>query len=235
MNQPTNSDVPRALARVRERITAAEQQFGRSADSVSLLAVSKTKPVADIRAAMAAGQFSFGENYVDEAISKIEALQSERCEWHFIGAIQSNKTRQLAEHMDWVHTIEREKIVQRLGQQRPESLSPLNVCIQLNLDQEVSKAGIAPTELDRLCEAICQYATLKLRGLMIIPAPRETFDQQRRIFAQVRELYEQQRRNWPQLDTLSMGMTSDLEAAIAEGSTMVRIGSAIFGARTAKI
>lgn len=235
MNQPTDSEIPQALGRVRARITAAEQQFGRAANSVSLLAVSKTKSVSAIRSAMAAGQVSFGENYVDEAIGKVGALKSEHCEWHFIGAIQSNKTRQLAEHMDWVHTIEREKIVQRLAQQRPAGLAPLNVCIQLNLDQEESKAGIAPTELDRLCEMISEHKTLKLRGLMIIPAPRETFDKQRRIFAEVRELYERQRRDWPQLDTLSMGMTSDLEAAIAEGSTMVRVGSAIFGARSVKI
>ncbi|MBX2825427.1 MAG: YggS family pyridoxal phosphate-dependent enzyme [Gammaproteobacteria bacterium] len=232
MNQLAETAVGEALNRVKQRIRAAESDYGRTPGSVALLAVSKTKPVAALREAIAAGQRAFGENYLDDALTKIEALKSENCEWHFIGAIQSNKTRQIAAHFDWVHAIDREKIASRLASQRPDDLPPLNCCIQLNLDDENSKAGITAAALPDLCAHLAGLPRLALRGLMIIPAPRHTLAEQRAVFAEVHRLFSEQQALWPQMDTLSLGMTNDLEAAVAEGSTMVRIGTAIFGART---
>lgn len=238
MKETLETNVGEAIVRTLQHIRAAEARFNRLPNSVSLLAVSKTKPIQAILEAIDAGQRAFGENYVDEALDKIERLSDmlpsdlqPPCEWHFIGAIQSNKTKALAEHMDWVHAIDREKIARRLSSHRPSDKPPLNCCIQLNLDNEESKAGVTVSELPTLCDRIAQLPALTLRGLMIIPAPRDTLAEQREIFAQVRELFESQQKRWPSMDTLSMGMSSDIDAAIAEGSTMVRVGTALFGAR----
>jgi len=231
MTQSAKRPVATALTDVRNRILEAESASGRTAGGVSLLAVSKTKPVSALREALAAGQNAFGENYLDDALEKITALQNEDCEWHFIGAIQSNKTRPIAQHFDWVHAIDRDKIATRLSTQRPDTRAPLNCCIQLNLDNEDSKAGVSADELPALCDHVAGLPGLALRGIMIIPAPRQSKLDQRAVFKEVREHFDAQRERWPQMDTLSMGMTDDLEAAVAEGSTMVRIGTAIFGTR----
>lgn len=231
MSQAAKTTVADAIARTLQQIRAAELRFNREPESVSLLAVSKTKPIDAIRQALDAGQRAFGENYADEALKKINELAGAPCEWHFIGAIQSNKTKQLAAHVDWVHALDREKIARRLSGHRPADKSALNCCIQLNLDQEDSKAGVSEADLPALCEIVAQLPNLQLRGLMVIPAPRDTFAEQREIFARVRALFETQQKLWPSMDTLSMGMSSDIDAAIAEGSTMVRVGTALFGAR----
>lgn len=227
-------DVASALKHIQGEIRDAETRFNRAPGSVQLLAVSKTKPVEAIRAALAAGQRAFGENYVDEAVAKVEALSDESIEWHYIGGIQSNKTRLLASHFDWVHGVDREKIARRLSEQRPENLPPLNICLQVNIDDESSKSGVSPDELPALAEAVAELPGIALRGLMVIPAPQTDFDQQRASLSRVRELFEALRSKHPQIDTLSMGMSGDMQAAIAEGSTMVRIGTAIFGARPPK-
>ena len=228
---PDSDDVAQALKHVRERISQAESDYKRTQGSVTLLAVSKTKPVAAIKQALAAGQTEFGENYLDEALVKQQALADTACRWHYIGAIQSNKTASLASHFDWIHGVDREKIARRLATQRPDNLPPLNCCIQLNIDNEPSKAGVTPDELPALCECMRSLTGIRLRGLMVIPAVRTEFDAQRQVFAQVNQLFQQCRLNNPEFDTLSMGMSADMEAAIAEGSTMVRMGTAIFGAR----
>ncbi|MDZ7661809.1 YggS family pyridoxal phosphate-dependent enzyme [Thiohalophilus sp.] len=225
-----NSIVQR-LEIVRERITHAEKQAGRPPGSVQLLAVSKTRPVADLRAARAAGQTRFGESYLQDARPKIAALADEAIEWHFIGPVQSNKTREIAEHFAWVHSVERLKIARRLSEQHPADLPPLNVCLQINTSGEASKAGAAPGDAPALARAVADLPHLRLRGLMTIPAPADDFEQQRQPFRRLRELFEQLNAAGLALDTLSMGMTGDMEAAIAEGSTIVRIGTAVFGAR----
>lgn len=227
-------DVASALKRIQGEIRDAETRFNRALGSVQLLAVSKTKPVEDIRVALAAGQRAFGENYVDEAVAKVEALSDENIEWHYIGGIQSNKTRLLACHFDWVHGVDREKIARRLSEQRPENLPPQNICLQVNIDDESSKSGVSPADLPALAEAVAELPGITLRGLMVIPAPQTDFDQQRTSLSRVRKLFEALRSKHPQIDTLSMGMSGDMQAAIAEGSTMVRIGTAIFGARPSK-
>jgi len=219
------------LQAVQTRITDAAIAAGRQPEAVRLLAVSKTKPPSDIRAAVAAGQFAFGENYVQEGIDKVLALNDEKIEWHFIGPLQSNKTRLVAEHFAWVHSIERLKIAERLSAQRPASLPPLQVCIQINVSGESSKSGCAPEEALELCQAIARLPNLQLRGLMAIPEPSDDPVAQRKPFRLLREIYENLRAAGLPLDTLSMGMTHDLEAAIAEGATIVRIGTAIFGER----
>ena len=219
------------LARVRARILAAEARFGRPEGSVELLAVSKTKPASAVRDALAAGQTAFGENYVQDARDKQEALGPGDARWHFIGPLQSNKTKLVAAHFDWVHSVEREKIARRLSEQRPATLPPLNVCIQVNVSDEFSKSGLQPADVPTLAQAVTAMPNLRLRGLMCIPAPAEDFHAQRAPFRQLRELQEQLVRDGLHLDTLSMGMSADLEAAIAEGSTMVRVGTDIFGAR----
>lgn len=230
----STSDLGAALAAVQARIRAAEVRFERPAGSVSLLAVSKTKPLSDIVAAMTAGQRAFGENYVDEALEKISALSdaSDSPEWHYIGAIQSRKTADIAGQFAWAHGVDRLKVAQRLSRQRPESLPALNICLQVNLDAEASKAGVDPTEVPALAAQCAELPGLRVRGLMAIPAPRTDFDEQRAVFAQLRRLAEQLQSAHPQMDTLSMGMSADLEAAIAEGSTLVRVGTAVFGARS---
>ncbi len=220
------------LAVVRDRIVHAAHQSDRPADTVALLAVSKTFPIEAVDAVAAVGQRAFGENYAQEGVDKAQARPA--LEWHFIGPIQSNKTRGIAEHFSWVHTIDRLKIAERLSAQRPANLPPLQVCVQVNISDEASKSGCIPGEALALCQAVAALPNLKLRGLMAIPEATSNEATQHRYFATLRQLMADINAADPalQLDTLSMGMSDDLEAAIAEGATMVRIGSAIFGART---
>ena len=219
------------LQAVLARIDAAARRFGRDPASISLLAVSKTWPADAVREAAAAGQRAFGENYVQETVEKIDTLGPLALEWHFIGPLQSNKTRPVAEHVDWVHSVERLKIAERLSQQRPAHLPPLNVCLQVNVSGEISKSGCTPEEAPALARQIAALPNLRLRGLMGIPEPLDNFEAQRQPFRQLREIYERLRNEGLVLDTLSMGMSHDIEAAIAEGATMVRVGTAIFGDR----
>ncbi len=220
------------LDAVRGRIAAAAVDAARAADDIRLVAVSKTQPVSAVAAAIAAGQRDFGENYLRDALAKIEALPDRDAVWHFIGDIQSNKTRDIAAHFTWAHAIDRLKIARRLSEQRPEHLPPLNVCIQVNIDDETSKSGVAPEAGADLAGEIATLERVRLRGLMAIPAPAEGFDAQRRPFARLRQLRDELDAAGFALDTLSMGMSADLDAAIAEGATMVRVGTAIFGARS---
>jgi hypothetical protein len=217
---------------VRAAIADAAKTCGRAPQDIELLAVSKTFSAEAVREAYEAGQRLFGENYVQEGIDKIAALQGLQIEWHFIGPIQSNKTRPIAEHFDWVHGIERLKIAERLSAQRPAGLPPLQICLQVNVSGEASKSGVAPEEAETLAVQIAKLPNLKLRGLMAIPAPSDDVEEQRTAFARLRTLFERLNRGGLQLDTLSMGMSHDFPSAIAEGATMVRIGTAIFGART---
>jgi PLP dependent protein len=226
------------LQDVRRRIERASASARRDAQHVTLLAVSKTFPAAAVREAFAAGARAFGENYVQEALAKIEALVDLRSEieWHLIGPLQSNKTRPVAEAFDWVHSVERLKIAERLAEQRPAWLPPLNLCLQVNVSGEASKSGVAPEDLPALAAAVAAlpHERLRLRGLMSIPEPAADPEAQRAPHRRLCELFEVMRRQGPPfdtLDTLSMGMSADLEAAVAEGSTLVRVGSAIFGAR----
>jgi pyridoxal phosphate enzyme (YggS family) len=222
------------LQQVRQRINDAEQRFARIPHSVMLLAVSKTHSVDEIRAAIVAGQRCFGENYVQEALEKMALLASERLEWHFIGDIQTNKTKAIAQNFAWVHSVSRWKIAQRLNEHRTAHLSPLNICLQVNISQEASKSGISFAELPAFAMAVNQLPHLKLRGLMAIPMPAADFAQQRLPYRQLHEALLELQNKGLILDTLSIGMTHDLEAAIAEGSTLVRIGTAIFGKRMKK-
>ena len=221
------------LQAVNTRIAAACAAFGRDRADVRLVAVSKTWPAEAVREAAAAGQLDFGENYLQEALDKIAALSSMPAKliWHFIGPLQSNKTRPVAEHFDWVHSVEREKIAERLNAQRPEGAPALNLCIQVNISGEASKSGVEPAALATLARAVARMPRLKLRGLMSVPEPTGDEALSRRRFASLRKLLEELNRDGHALDTLSMGMTADLEAAVAEGATMVRIGTAIFGQR----
>lgn len=220
-----------ALQAVKQRILAAAAQSGRAPGSVQLLAVSKTFPAGAVREAFAAGQTAFGENYAQEALAKITALGDLDAEWHFIGPLQSNKTRVVAENFSWVHSIDRAKIADRLSAARPVGLPPLQVCIEVNISGEASKGGVTPEDAAILASHIKQLPRLKLRGLMAIPAPTEDPAQQSMQFRHLRELLDKLNSQNFQLDTLSMGMSADLESAIAEGATIVRVGSAIFGAR----
>ena len=222
------------LQRVQERIATACAQAQRPVTDVTLLAVSKTFSPDAVREAHDAGQRAFGENYIQEAVEKIALLRELPLQWHCIGPVQSNKTRLVATHFDWVHTIDRLKIAQRLAEQRPQELPPLQVCIQVNIDGGPTKAGVAPKEVLVLAGAIRLLPQLKLRGLMTIPEPAADFAAQRAIHMRTRALFDQLNAAGLHLDTLSMGMTADLEAAIDAGSTMVRIGTAIFGGRPAK-
>ena len=226
-----NTSIAQNLAQVHAQIQAACQAAARPVASVRLLAVSKTWGPDAVRAAHAAGQNAFGENYIQEAVDKIKALHDLRLEWHCIGPIQSNKTRLVAEHFDWVHSIDRLKIAQRLSEQRPEHLPPLQVCIQVNVDGGKTKSGVSPQELPSLAQVVAALPRLQLRGLMTIPEPAETDAQMRAVHRQAKDLFEQLRALGLLLDTLSMGMSGDMAAAIAEGSTMVRVGTAIFGRR----
>jgi PLP dependent protein len=219
------------LQAVRAAMAAAAVLAGRTADEISLLAVSKTFAADAVRCAYQAGQRRFAESYVQEALGKIAALQDLSIEWHFIGPIQSNKTRAIAENFAWVHSVDRLKIAERLSAQRPLHLPPLQLCLQVNISDESSKSGVSPAELSDLARAIAALPNLTLRGLMAIPAPSDSIAVQRAAFARVRELFEQLNRQGLQLDTLSMGMSHDFTAAINEGATLVRVGSAIFGKR----
>ena len=218
------------IAKVRARIRQAEQKYQRPAQSVQLMAVSKTRPAAMIRQA-AAGVVDIGENYLQEALEKMPMLADLPLQWHFIGPIQSNKTRSIAEHFHWVHSIDRLKIAQRLSEQRPAHLPPLNLCLQVNISNEASKAGASAGQLPQLAAQVAALPGLKLRGLMAIPAATADQHSQRQAFAAVKQLFAQLQSTHPQLDTLSMGMSADLEMAIAEGATLLRIGTAIFGPR----
>ena len=206
---------------------------GRDPASVRLLAVSKTFPAEAVREAHAAGQIAFGENYVQEGVAKIEALSDLRAglEWHCVGPLQSNKTRPVAAHFDWVHSIDRLKIAERLAEQRPADLPPLQVCLQVNVDAGANKSGVTPEETLALARAVAALPRLRLRGLMAIPEPAPDFEAQRALFRRAAAVFEQMRGAGLEVDTLSLGMSADLEAAIAAGSTMVRIGTAIFGGR----
>ncbi|MCQ4241273.1 YggS family pyridoxal phosphate-dependent enzyme [Stutzerimonas stutzeri] len=222
------STIAKNIAKVATRIREAAQAAGRDPDSVGLLAVSKTQSAQAIREAHSAGLNDFGENYLQEALEKQADLADLALTWHFIGPIQSNKTKAIAEHFDWVHSVDRLKIAQRLSDQRPAELPPLNICLQVNVSLESSKSGCAPQEVAELVRAIAILPNLRLRGLMAIPEPTNDTAEQHAAFARVRQL---QQELDAELDTLSMGMSQDLEAAIAEGATWVRIGTALFGAR----
>ena len=221
------------LQQVQGRIVTACTAAGRDPASVRLLAVSKTFPAEAVRAAHAAGQRAFGENYGQEGVTKIEALAALRgsLEWHCIGPLQSNKTRPVAEHFDWVHSIDRLKIAQRLAEQRPAGLAPLQVCLQINVDGGANKSGVAPGEALALARAVAALPRLRLRGLMAIPEPAPDFIAQHALCMRAAAVFDQIREAGIELDTLSLGMSADLEAAIAAGSTMVRVGTAIFGER----
>lgn len=226
------------IAKVRQQVEQACHKFDRDPTEVKVLAVSKTQPAEAVRSAVTAGQQAFGENYLQEALQKQQALADlTELEWHFIGAVQSNKSRDIAENFAWLHTLERQKIAQRLNDQRPESLPKLKVLIQVNISNEVSKSGVVPSEVLAFAKQLTQLPRLELRGLMSIPKASENLDEQRYAFAQLAALQKELQEALPSLnfDTLSMGMSGDLQAAIAEGSTLVRIGTAIFGARAAKL
>jgi len=222
------STIAENIAKVGVRIREAAQASQRDFSHIGLLAVSKTKPADAIREAFAAGVTDFGENYLQEALDKQTQLSDLPVVWHFIGPIQSNKTKPIAEHFAWVHSVDRLKIAERLSAQRPAHLPALNICLQVNVSGEASKSGCSPDQLSALAHAVTQLPNLRLRGLMAIPEPTDDVSEQRAAFARLREL--QQSLNLD-LDTLSMGMSHDLEAAIAEGATWVRIGTALFGAR----
>lgn len=220
------------LTAIRQRISAAEKCYQCEPNSVRLLAVSKYKTVELIQAAVLAGQWSFGENYLQEALPKIMALANLSLDWHFIGTMQMNKTKLIAQYFNWVQSLTNIKMAQRLHNHRPDSLPPLNVCIQVNISMENSKTGINTAEVFDLASAVMELPRLKLRGLMGMPAPATDFATQRLAFAPLRLAYEQLKAQGFAIDTLSMGMTHDLEAAIAAGSTLVRVGEGIFGTRT---
>ncbi len=228
------TDISGNLKQVQQQIINYAAAAGRNPDNIQLLAVSKTKPAADIEAAFNAGQTAFGENYLQEALGKINQLRHLPLQWHYIGAIQSNKTRAIAENFTWVHTLASLKHARRLSEQRPPQLPPLNCCIQVNISHESSKSGINAEQLQTLATAVSELPGLKLRGLMSIPQPSPDMRIQKQAFAQLRLLLEQLNSYGLQLDTLSMGMSNDLQSAIEEGATIVRIGTAIFGKRSAR-
>ena len=225
------NNIEKNLNDIHVRIASAANASGRAAESIVLLAVSKRKPASDIRLAHDCGQRDFGENYLQEALLKQHELQDLDINWHFIGAIQSNKTRSIAEAFDWVHCVDRLKIATRLSEQRPATLAPLNIFIQVNIDHEAIKAGIELSELDGLARAIAVLPGIRLRGLMAIPAPRTHYSGQCEAFARLAAALASLQQQGLDCDTLSMGMTQDMDAAIAQGSTLVRIGTAIFGER----
>lgn len=229
------SSIAENLARVRDQIQSCALKNHRSAQDVALLAVSKTRPAEDLRTAFNEGQRDFGENYLQEALEKIEALQDLDICWHFIGPLQSNKTRAVAESFHWLHTVDRIKIAKRLSEQRPANLPPLNICIQVNVSDEESKSGCKPDKLEELATEIVKLPNLCLRGLMAIPKASENSDEQRQAFARMKQLLKQLQFTYDSVDTLSMGMSGDMDSAIAEGATIVRIGTAIFGARPPKV
>ncbi len=224
-------NIAKQLELIRNKISVAEKKYHRKSGSVTLVSVTKTRSAKEIAEAIKHGQLHFGENYLQEALPKISSLENEEIIWHFIGPIQSNKTKLIAENFDWVESVDREKIAQRLNDQRPKNLPLLNVCIEVNLSDEETKSGIGLDEISPLAQKIAAMPNLKLRGLMSIPAPSKDFARQRQIFRKLSEALQQLNQQGFVLDTLSMGMSDDFEAAIAEGATIVRIGSAIFGSR----
>ncbi|KGT92084.1 YggS family pyridoxal phosphate-dependent enzyme [Enterobacter cancerogenus] len=220
------------LQQVRERIATAAARCGRAPEEITLLAVSKTKPASAVAEAIAAGQQAFGENYVQEGVEKVAELAAHpELQWHFIGPLQSNKSRLVAENFAWCHTVDRERIAQRLNDQRPEALPPLNVLIQVNISDENSKSGIMLEAIPALAAQIAALPRLRLRGLMAIPAPESDYDRQFAVCQQMADAFNALKQDYPDVDTLSLGMSDDMDAAIAAGSTMVRIGTAVFGAR----
>ncbi len=221
------------LIKVQSRVAAALENSPNRSNKVQILAVSKQQPVDAIRELAALGVREFGENYLQDALPKLERLADLDLKWHFIGHIQTNKTRPVAQHFDWVHSVDRLKLARRLSDQRPEELAPLNVCVQVNISEEESKDGIAPAAAEQLARQITELPRLKLRGLMAVPRASSDFEQQIQTFAQLKALFDRLNNNGMQLDTLSMGMSHDLEAAIAAGATMLRIGQALFGPRPA--
>lgn len=229
------SDIAINIAKVRQRIRKACIKSGRPETAIGLLAVAKGQTSAAIRNAVGAGVADIGENYWQEAERKIAELADLPITWHFIGPLQTNKTRAIAAHFHWVHSVDRLKVAERLAAQRPPHLPPLHICLQVNINNEPSKAGATPAELPALVAAVIALPQLQLRGLMAIPEASSDAAVQQRNFAQVRMLFERLRQQWPQLDTLSMGMSGDLEAAVVEGATWLRIGTDIFGARTSAI
>lgn len=239
MFEPIMTTIGDNLYSVSTRLQQACERAGRAASDVRLLAVSKTFDADAVRQAWQAGQRAFGENYVQEGVAKIEVLRAAGdcpgLEWHCIGPLQSNKTRAVAEHFDWVHSVDRLRIAERLAAQRPARLPPLQVCLQVNVDGGANKSGVAPDELPALAQAVAALPGLRLRGLMCIPEPVPDFEGQRAVFLQARALFDGLRERGMDLDTLSMGMSDDLEAAVAAGSTMVRVGRGVFGSRSAKV
>ena len=229
-----NQTIKSRIESVRNNITQAISKFARTENSVQLLAVSKTRTPDEITTAYNCGQTCFGESYLQEALQKIEHLKDVAIEWHFIGKIQSNKTRQIAENFDWVHSVDKLKHAQRLNDQRPDSMSPLNICLQINIDNEESKGGVDPEDAAELIQQVNQLPRIQLKGLMAIPSPTDDLDKQRVPFRKLRELRDRLTTDNMRLETLSMGMSGDIEAAIAEGSTIVRVGTAIFGPRNYK-
>lgn len=229
------ASIRQRLHKLREQIHVLEERYRRPAGSVQLLAVSKKQPVAALKEAMAAGQYCFGESYLQEGLEKQLQLAKEASdhtiEWHFIGPLQSNKTRGVAEHFDWLHSLDRVKLAHRLNDQRPTTLPSLNVCLQVNISGEASKSGLSPENVFKAAAELSDLPRLRLRGLMAIPAPEPDPGEQRAVFRQLRQLLEKLNAEGYTLDTLSMGMTHDMEAAIAEGATIVRIGTGIFGSR----
>ena len=228
---PDYEPLAERIDHLEKRIANACESAGRSRDSVALLAVSKTRTTGEIERVHAAGIARFGENYLDEAVAKQDRISTESLEWHFIGPIQSNKTRAIAERFDWVQSVDRPKIVRRLGEQRPDDLGPLNLLLQVNIDREPQKAGCAPEDVEALAADVADFEALKLRGLMAIPSADNSPEQARAAFAGMRALFDSLQAGHTGIDTLSMGMSGDLEAAIGEGSTMVRVGTALFGPR----
>jgi pyridoxal phosphate enzyme (YggS family) len=219
------------LQKVHDRIAAACAGAQRDVNEITLLAVSKTFGADAVREAFAAGQTAFGENYIQEAVEKIGALRGVPLQWHCIGPIQSNKTRLVAEHFDWAHTVDRLKVAQRLSEQRPHALPPLDVCIQVNIDGGETKSGVQAKEVVSLARDVAQLPRIRLRGLMTLPEPAPDYESQKAVHLRAKALFDELREAGLDVDTLSMGMTADLEAAIAAGSTMVRVGTAIFGSR----
>ncbi len=219
------------LTKIRNKIEEAEKQFGRTNNSVCLIAVTKTREINEITDAINENQRHFGENYCQEAVEKIKAINHSDLIWHFIGPIQSNKTNQIARYFSWVHTLDRLKIARRLNEMRPDNLPPLNVCVQVNTSKESTKSGLLINELENFIDALDEFKRLKVRGLMSLPEINENFDSQRESFRQLNKVFHKLNKNHVKLDTLSMGTTIDMNAAIAEGATFVRIGTAIFGPR----
>ncbi|MGD8571052.1 MAG: YggS family pyridoxal phosphate-dependent enzyme [Gammaproteobacteria bacterium] len=228
------STIAQNLANLSQRIQVAAQQANRNPDDVQILAVSKAHSAERVREAFEAGLRDFGESYLQEALPKMEALQDLPLQWHFIGPIQSNKTKPIAEHFHWVHSVDRLKIASRLNEQRPPALKPLNICVQVNISVEASKSGILQQAVEEFAGQLRELPRLRLRGLMAIPEKTSDQQQQRQTFAELRQMFADLNQHGLALDTLSMGMTDDLEAAVLEGSTMVRVGTGLFGKRTGK-